>query len=71
MKKIHMEFDLVVTDMDAQDLFDTPATSLKDCILFGLEIFDEYENIENFKMEEVKKQNEAKESAKSFALLIK
>ncbi len=55
MKKIHMEFDLVVTDMDAQDLFDTPATSLKDCILFGLEIFDEYENIENFKMEEVKK----------------
>ena len=53
MKKIHMEFDLVVTERDAQDLFDTPATSLKDCILFGLEIFEECENIENFKMYKV------------------
>lgn len=55
MKKIHMEFDLIVTDRDAQDLFDVSEVSLQDNIMEALEIFDECENIENFKMEEVKK----------------
>ena len=55
MKKIHMEFDLIVTDRDAQDLFDASEVSLQDNIMEALEIYDECENIENFKMEEVKK----------------
>lgn len=53
MKKIHMEFDLIVTDRDAKDLFDASETSLQDNIMEALEIYDECENIENFKMYKV------------------
>lgn len=53
MKKIHMEFDLIVTDRDAKDLFDASETSLQDNIMEALEICDECENIENFKMYKV------------------
>lgn len=48
-----MEFDLIVTDRDAQDLFDASEVSLQDNIMEALEIYDECENIENFKMKEV------------------
>ena len=53
MTKIHMEFDLIVTDMDAQDLFDASETSLQDNIMDALCLYDDFEYIENFKMKEV------------------
>lgn len=56
MQKIHMEFDLVVTDWDAKDLLGTPEISLQDNIMDALEIYDECEKIENFKMYKVEKE---------------
>lgn len=53
MKKIHIKFDLIVTDRDAKDLFDASETSLQDNIMEALEIYDECDDIENFKMYEV------------------
>ncbi len=50
MKKIHMEFDLIVTDKSAKELFDASEICLQDNIMESLDIYDEYEGIHNFKM---------------------
>lgn len=56
MKKIHMEFDLIVTDRDAKYLFDASEISLQDNIMEALEIYDECEDIKNFKMYKVEEE---------------
>lgn len=48
-----MEFDLIVTDRDAKDLFDASEICLQDNIMEALEIYDECEDIKNFKMYKV------------------
>lgn len=53
MKKIHMEFDLIVTDKSAQELFDASEICMQDNIMEALDVYDECECIENFKMYKV------------------
>lgn len=50
MKKLHIEFDLIVTDKTANELMDAPELCLIDNILEALEATDECEYIENFKI---------------------
>lgn len=50
MKKLHIEFDLIVTDKTANELMDAPEICLTDNILEALEATDGCEYIENFKI---------------------
>lgn len=50
MKKLHIEFDLIVTDKTAEELMDTPEICLTDNILEAFEATNECEYIENFKI---------------------
>lgn len=50
MKKLHIEFDLIVTDKTAEELMDAPDICLTDNILEALDATDECESIENFKI---------------------
>lgn len=50
MKKLHIEFDLIVTDKTAEELTNAPEICLTDNILDALEATDECEYIENFKI---------------------
>lgn len=52
MQKIHIEFDLIVTDKSTKELFDVTEASLQDCIMEALD--GEY--IENFKMYKIEKE---------------
>lgn len=50
MKKLHIEFDLIVTDKTTEELMSIPDICLTDNILEALEATDECEYIENFKI---------------------
>lgn len=50
MKKLHIEFDLIVTDKTAEELTDAPEICLTDNILDSLDATDECEYIENFRI---------------------
>lgn len=52
MKKLHIEFDLIVTDKTAEELTNAYEVCLTDNILQALEATDECEYIENFKITE-------------------
>lgn len=52
MKKLHVEFDLIVTDKTAEELAAAFDICLTDNILEALEATDECEYIENFKITE-------------------
>lgn len=56
MKKIHIGFDLIVTDRDAKELFDVPEICLQDNIMEALEIYDECEDIKNFIMYKIEEE---------------
>lgn len=49
MKTLHVEFDCDVTDVDAERFMNAPE-SLQNNIMEGLETYDDYMNIENFKI---------------------
>lgn len=51
MKTLHVEFDLLVTDRDYEDLMKASEISLQDNIMDALEVYDECENIMNFRIE--------------------
>lgn len=51
MKTLHVEFDCIVTDADADGLLNAPECWLKDNIMEALEITDDCEDIVNFKIE--------------------
>lgn len=53
MKKLHIEFDLIVTDKTASDIIDAPDICLIDNILEAIDATDECEDIKNFKIEEL------------------
>lgn len=53
MKRLHFEFDCLVTDRDAQDLANASEICLQDNIMEALELYDSCENIFNFKMNEL------------------
>lgn len=51
-----MEFDLIVTNKSAKELFDASEICLQDNIMEALDIYDECEHIENFKMDKVEEE---------------
>lgn len=50
MKKLHIEFDCIVTDKSAKELSDAPDICLCDNIAEALEITDECECVTNLKI---------------------
>lgn len=52
MKKLHFEFDAIVTDKDAEELLNCPEVIMEENIQFGLKIFDKCEYVDNLKITE-------------------
>lgn len=50
MKTLHVEFNLLVTDRNYEDLMEASEISLQDNIMDALEVYDECEDIINFKI---------------------
>ena len=56
MKTLHVEFDLVVTDRDCDDILNASEISLQDNIMEALDVYDDCEDMMNFKISKIEEE---------------
>lgn len=55
MKKLHIEFDCIVTDSIAQEILSAPCQNLENCFTEALEIYEKDSYLSNVKVTEPEK----------------